>query len=76
LATIPFNEALSEIISDSNFKFSRLDMIATPWSPIVPDTIILSPTCALSPEICKFSDRIPTPAVLINTPSAFPFSTT
>ena len=45
-STRPFKGAVSLAISVSNSKPSRTDMIAIPWTAIVPLMMILSPACA------------------------------
>ena len=75
-ATRPCSAAVSERIVVSKLRFSRSDMIATPWSPIVPLTRMRSPGRARSPEICTPSGTTPTPVVVMKTPSPLPFSTT
>jgi hypothetical protein len=57
-------------------RFSRSDMIATPWSPRQPLTRMRSPGRARSPEISIPSGTTPTPVVVMNTPSPLPRSTT
>ena len=75
-ATRPCSAAVSERIVVSKLRFSRSDMIATPWSPIVPLTRMRSPGRARSPEICTPVGTTPTPVVVMKTPSPLPFSTT
>ena len=60
----------------SKVRFSRSDMIATPWSPSEPETSTLSPGRARSPRTSTPSRTTPTPVVVMNTPSPLPCSTT
>ncbi len=60
----------------SNSRFSRFDITATPWSPIVPESSTTSPGRAASLVSTTPGGVTPTPAVEMNTPSALPRSTT
>ena len=75
-ATSPCSAAVSDSMVVSNDRFSRSDMIATPWSPIVPLTRIASPGRARSPPMSTPSGTTPTPVVVMKTPSPLPCSTT
>ena len=55
---------------------SRCEMMQMPWSPRVPETSTLSPGLQLRPDRLTPAGTRPTPAVLMNTPSAWPRSTT
>ena len=45
----------------SKLRFSRSDMIATPWSPMLPDRRIASPGRARSPEMSMPGGTTPMP---------------
>ena len=76
LATRVCSAAVSLSMVVSNASDSRCDSTATPWSPMVPDSRITSPTRALRPLTDTPGGSTPTPVVLMNTPSPLPFSTT
>jgi hypothetical protein len=60
----------------SKLRFSRLLMIATPWSPSEPETRITSPGRARLPPSSSPSGSTPTPVVVMKMPSPLPRSTT
>ena len=68
--------AVSDWITASNDRFSRWLMIATPWSPIVPETKIASPARTRAPPSSTPSGNTPTPVVVMKMPSPLPRSTT
>ena len=67
-ATSPCSAAESERICVSNSRFSRFDITATPWSPIVPDSATRSPGRAASLERLRPGGARPTPVVEMKTP--------
>ena len=68
--------AVSLSIVLSNSKFSRCDMIAMPWSPMVPLKRILSPGRARSAEIRTELSTMPNPVVVMKILSPLPRFTT
>ncbi len=74
--TRPFKGAVSLSRTVSNSIPSRTDMMAMPWSPIVPDTKIWSPGAAALIESERPRGTMPTPVVVMKTPSPLPRSTT
>ena len=67
---------MSDAISTSNSSPSRTLMIATPCSPIGPDSRTASPGRARSAPSATPSGTTPMPAVLTNSRSAAPRPTT
>src|SRR3989338_967661 len=66
-------ESLSTFVS--RLSPSLATITAIPWRPIAPFRIILSPDLTALGDIPSYS-TVPTPVVLMNIPSALPFSTT
>ena len=75
-ATRSCRAAVSDWMLVSKPRLSRLDMMATPWSPSVPETRMASPGRARSPEMFTPAGTTPTPVVVMKTPSPLPCSTT
>jgi hypothetical protein len=76
LATSSCSGAVSLRMDPSSPSPSRVDMMAMPWSPTVPDTSTASPGRARSAEIRTPAGTMPRPLVLMKTLSPEPFPTT
>ncbi len=67
---------VSLLIFDSKASSSRSDIMAIPWSPMVPLMITASPLLQRRGAMFRPGRMRPMPVVLINSLSPFPFSTT
>ena len=75
-STRPFTGAVSDRMSASSARLPRASITAMPWSPMLPDTITLSPGRTSSGPSDRPAGIRPRPAVVTKIPSAAPRPTT